>query len=66
MDNDASEGHMEYYLQFLISLDDERIDVTSFEADFLESLLRWLPEKLSPKQVAVIRSMTKRYLGENI
>ncbi len=54
----------ERYLSVAVTLDDPRLDVTSWEADFLESLLRWLPDELSPKQMQIIERMAFKYLGE--
>ena len=56
----------DYYLQFVLTLDDPRIEMNDKDIDFLESLLTYYPDPLSPKQITWITDMAWRYLGEAI
>lgn len=56
----------DYYFQFILDLDDPRIDLTEWEVEFVEKMLHYFPEVLSDKQKAVIQAMAQRYLGEDV
>lgn len=45
-------------------LAEEGLEVTDWEADFLESILRQKGGRLSEKQVRVLRRMREKYLQE--
>jgi len=52
----------DYYLQFLEEIDDGDYEVSDWEAEFLESMLKRRPQSLSPKQQEIIIRMAKQYL----
>lgn len=54
-----------YYRQFLQAIDEGDYDVSDWEAEFLENLLAQ-QRPLSDKQVAVVRRMAHKYLGEEV
>jgi hypothetical protein len=54
------------YLQYVEALDAAPVEVSRWEAEFLESLLAQKPATFSPKQIAILERMVKQYLGEII
>lgn len=56
----------EGYLDVLEDIDSGDYDVTEWEADFIESLLKTRPYALSDRQAAVIQRMALKYLGEEL
>lgn len=58
------DAETERYLDVCVTLDDPRIDVSSWEADFLETILRYVPDELSGPRKEIIRRMALKYLGE--
>ena len=52
---------MEFYYKILKWIDELEREVTHFEANFLESNLANY-RALSPKQIAIVRSMAQKYL----
>ena len=56
----------ERFFDVCLDLDNPRIDISDWECEFLDNILTRFPENLSEKQRDVIRSMAKRYLGEEI
>jgi hypothetical protein len=56
----------DYYLQYLEEIDELGVEVSRWEADFLESMLKQRPQRLSQKQQEIVRCMAKRYLHEDI
>ena len=54
----------ERYLEILEDIDSGDYDVTEWEAEFIESLLKNRPYALSDRQAAVIQRMALKYLGE--
>lgn len=56
----------EYYLQYIETLDTAPVDVSSWEASFIDEMLKRRPQHLSEKQQDVIRRMAAKYLGEQI
>ncbi len=57
----------EEHLEMAEELDSMALDVTSWEAEFLESVLGLLREgsPLSPKQAKTLKGMYAKYLGED-
>ena len=56
----------EHYLDVLEDIDSGDYDVTEWEAEFIESLLKNRPYRLSERQEEVIRRMARTYLGEEL
>lgn len=56
----------EYYLQYVEALDEALADVSTWEASFIDDMLKQRPQRFSEKQQEVIRRMAAKYLGENI
>ena len=56
----------ERYFQILLDVDDDRIDLNSWEVDFVERLLTYFPDRLTEKQINVIKKIAFKYLGEVI
>ena len=58
----------EYYLEFIDAIDDGAgaFEVSAWEADFIESMLKNRPRRLSERQQETIRRMAKKYLGEDV
>ena len=54
------------YLSYVEALDAAEAEVTDWEADFLESLLRRRPRFLSDRQRAIIDAMAERYLHRSV
>jgi hypothetical protein len=57
---------VDYFLQFLETIDAGAHEVSPWEAAFLESLLTQRPAVLSTKQENLIRRMAAKYLREDI
>jgi hypothetical protein len=57
---------VDYYYQYVVALDDPRLDLTDYEIGFIEKMLTYFPETLSEKQIGLIRRMAKQYLGEDV
>ena len=55
-----------YYLEFIDAIDDGAFEVSAWEADFIESMLRNRPQRLSERQQETIRRLAKKYLGEDV
>lgn len=56
----------EPYYSVLETIDRGDYEVTSWEAEFLESLLKRRPSTLSERQRAVIQKMAGQYLGDEV
>ena len=56
----------DYYLQFIEAIDGNAANVSDWEADFCESMLKNRPQMLSEKQKDIIRHLAKHYLGEEV
>lgn len=56
----------DYYLQYLETIDDGDYDVTAYEAQFLEDMLKHRPQQMSVKQQDVVRRMARKYLQEEV
>jgi hypothetical protein len=54
----------DYYLQYLEDIDAGGYEVTDYEAQFLEDMLKHRPQQMSVKQQALVRRMAETYLGE--
>ena len=51
------ETEFQYYYDLLEEIDKGNIEVTKWEADFIENLLSRRPKELAPKQIFVIDQM---------
>ena len=56
----------EHYLDVLEDIDSGDYDVSEWEAEFIESLLKNRPYRLSERQEAVVQRMALKYLGEDL
>jgi hypothetical protein len=56
----------DYYLQYLEDIDAGGYEVSDYEAQFLEEMLKHRPQQMSPRQQALVRRMVEKYLGEEI
>jgi hypothetical protein len=56
----------EHYLDVLEDLDSGDYDVSGWEAEFIENILKHRPYALSDRQAAVIQRMALKYLGEEL
>jgi hypothetical protein len=54
----------DYYLQYLEDIDVGGYEVSKWEADFLDNMLRARPQQMSEKQQETVRRMVEKYLGE--
>lgn len=62
----SMQTNADYYLQYLEALDEAPVDVSTWEASFIDDMLKQRPSHLSEKQQDVIRRMAAKYLGEAI
>jgi len=53
----------QYYYNLLEEIDNNNIEVTKWEADFIDNLLFNRPTNLTPKQIFIIDQMKERYLS---
>lgn len=56
----------DYYFQYVLALDDPRLELDKYEINFVESMLTYFPEVLSENQIHFIRKTVKKYLGEEV
>ena len=56
----------DYYLQFLEEIDAGPYDVTKWEADFIDDMLKHRPQQMSLKQQDIVRRMAKQYLKAEV
>ena len=52
------------YLEYLEDIDALGVEVTAYEAKFLDDMLKHRPQQMSPKQQDLVRRMAEKYLGE--
>jgi hypothetical protein len=55
-----------YYLDVVEDIDAGGHEVSEWEADFIESMLKHRPRQMSERQQDIVRRMARKYLGEDL